>query len=72
MPADFEATLSDGPNGLALVQNGTFPNPITVAKLNGSHAALDLGLADATYQSGEQILRGEDRRKCASRASSPP
>lgn len=61
VPDDFEATLTDGGNGLALVQSDAFPNPITVAKLNGSHAAADLGLAGATYDAGSATLRGEDR-----------
>ncbi len=56
----FSAGLTNGANGLAFTQTvgGT---AITVAKLNNSAAAEDLGLLSTTYSVGTQTLQGQDR-----------
>ncbi|HYE63046.1 MAG TPA: flagellin [Phycisphaerales bacterium] len=62
-PTDLVATIPDGANGIALVQNATFPDPISVRALNNSKAAEQLGLLNTTYDFGSATLRGEDRAK---------
>lgn len=61
VPTDFSATLADGANGIALVQNPVFPSAPVVKALNNSSAAEQLGLEQATYDSATGMLRGEDR-----------
>ena len=62
VPADFEAALADGPNGITLIDN-TAPGAqdTSVETLNG-HAAEDLGLLDASFTAGAPAtLAGSDR-----------
>jgi flagellar hook-associated protein 3 FlgL len=63
VPADFEAGLGDGPNGLSLRQNAAFAGPITVADKNGSPAAAQLGLLSGAYDATTGTFRAEDRAK---------
>ena len=56
----FTAGLTNGANGLALTQT-VGGAAITVAKLNNSAAAEDLGLLNTTYNSGTQTLQAQDR-----------
>ncbi len=62
VPADFEAVLVDGANGIALTDNtGPVVQNTQVSTLNG-HAAEDLGLLDAVYTAGAPaVLAGDDR-----------
>lgn len=62
VPADFEATLADGPNGITLVDNtGPVVSSTGVVRLNG-YAAEDLGLLDGTLTPGTPaVLAGSDR-----------
>jgi flagellar hook-associated protein 3 FlgL len=60
VPADFEAMLSDGPNGIVLRQNPAFATPIEVAQANNSPAAQQLGLLNGTWDSTTGRLRGAD------------
>jgi flagellar hook-associated protein 3 FlgL len=64
-PADFEARLSDGGNGIVLLDNTGGAGTLTVEQLNG-RAAEDLGLLNSTLTSpapGTTMLAGEDRAK---------
>jgi flagellar hook-associated protein 3 FlgL len=58
--SDFRAGLSDGANGLVLTQNAAFTGTISVAALNGSLAAADLGLASGSYDAASASLRAQD------------
>jgi flagellar hook-associated protein 3 FlgL len=62
VPADFEATLADGANGITLVDSTGPPTQSTsVTRLNG-YAAEDLGLLDGTFTGGAPaVLAGSDR-----------
>jgi flagellar hook-associated protein 3 FlgL len=62
-PTDCVATLVDGENGIAFVQNPAFPDPISIRTLNNSSAASELGLLDGTYDVPSATLRGADRAK---------
>jgi flagellin-like hook-associated protein FlgL len=63
VPADFEAALGDGPNGIVFTQNSSFTNAMTIAAQNGSPAAEQLGLLDGTYDPPTSSFRAEDRAK---------
>jgi flagellar hook-associated protein 3 FlgL len=63
VPADFNAGLSDGANGLTLTQNASFGTAILVTAKNQSQAADDLGLIDGTYNAGTSSWQGTDRAK---------
>lgn len=65
VPGDFEAGLSDGPNGLRFAQNGAFAGEITIEQQNNSPAAEHLGLSDGAYDAASATFAGEDRAKVA-------
>jgi flagellin-like hook-associated protein FlgL len=58
---DFEATLTDTANGIALIQAGGISGAITVDGNNNSTAASQLGLLDGTYDDAAGMLLGQDR-----------
>lgn len=60
---DFEATLTDGANGIAFVQSSALAadGPIAVVGRNNSGAAEDLGLLAGTYDAGSATLVAQDR-----------
>ena len=61
VPADFEAILADGVNGIVLSDNTGGGGTITVTTLYG-HAAEDLGLLDGVFAPGvPATFSGEDR-----------
>jgi flagellin-like hook-associated protein FlgL len=62
VPADFEATLADGANGITFVDStGPASQETSVTRLNG-HAAEDLGLLDGAFTAGAPaVLAGSDR-----------
>ena len=60
---DFAAGLGAGSNGLTFWQAIAFPGAISVAPVNGSAAAENLGLLNASYDSTSASLTGEDRAK---------
>lgn len=62
VPADFEAGLADGPNGITLTDNtGPTVQQTGVTRLNG-YAAEDLGLLDGAFTPGAPaVLAGSDR-----------
>jgi len=62
VPADFEARLADGANGITFVDaTGPAVQNTSVSRLNG-YAAEDLGLLDATFTGGAPaVLAGTDR-----------
>jgi flagellar hook-associated protein 3 FlgL len=62
-PTDCVATLTDGDNGIAFVQNPSFPDPIAVRALNNSRAADELGILNGTYSFASATLMGSDRAK---------
>lgn len=62
-PGDLVAGLSNGANGLTLVQSPTFPNAITVTGQNNSPAADQLGFSKGTYFPTSATFIGEDRAK---------
>jgi flagellar hook-associated protein 3 FlgL len=62
-PTDLVATIPDGANGIALVQNTAFPDPIAIKALNNSQAAAGLGLLNTTYDFASATLTGSDRAK---------
>ncbi|MCG3122966.1 MAG: hypothetical protein GIKADHBN_01372 [Phycisphaerales bacterium] len=55
------AGLSDGTNGIRLVQDSTFTGPMRVVATNGSTAAEQLGLLKGTYDPATSTLAGQDR-----------
>lgn len=57
---DFNATLTDGANGIAFVQT-VGPGAIGVTKLNNSAAAEDLGLEGGNYNGGSATFIAQDR-----------
>lgn len=57
------AGLSDGGNGIRLIQDSTFSNAIRVTANNNSQAAEHLGLANATYSAASSALQGVDTAK---------
>jgi flagellar hook-associated protein 3 FlgL len=61
VPADFRATLLDGSNGIALMQNAAWATAPSVASANNSQAADQLGLLSATFDPATSSLRGADR-----------
>lgn len=61
VPADFEAVLGDGANGIELRQNQTFPSALTVERRNNSAAPEDLGLLDGTFDLPTGTFRAADR-----------
>lgn len=63
VPADFQATLADGANGIALEDTLGGGGAISVQSLNG-HAAEDLGLLGGSFSAGAPArFAGEDRAK---------
>lgn len=63
VPADFEATLGDGSNGLVLRQNAAYTSALTVSDTNSSPAAEQLGLLDGSYDPATSTFRAQDRAK---------
>jgi len=63
VPADFEAGLGDGANGLVLRQNSSFTSPLTVADKNASPAAEQLGLLSGVYDPTTTSFLATDRAK---------
>lgn len=63
VPGDFEAALSDGPNGIVLAQNAGFAGPLSVDRQNNSPASEQLGLDGGTYDAASATFAGEDRAK---------
>ncbi len=63
VPADFQAGVSDGPNGIQFTQTGSYSNAITVAIKANSPAATQLGLAGGSYNASTGTFRAEDRAK---------
>lgn len=57
------ASLSDGPNGITLSQDPSFPGPIQTSSLNNSPAAEQLGLLGANYDPASSTMRGQDRAR---------
>jgi flagellar hook-associated protein 3 FlgL len=60
---DLVATMGEGANGIQLVQNPAFPNPVSVKSLNNSQAAGDLGLLDGSWDAASATFSGSDRAK---------
>lgn len=63
VPADFQATLGDGANGIVLTQNSAYPGALSVRRENNSPAMEHLGLADGTYDASSASFVGADRAK---------
>jgi flagellin-like hook-associated protein FlgL len=61
VPADFEAALSDGGNGIMLRQNAAYAGPISISAQNNSPAAGDLGFLDGAFESATGTFRAADR-----------
>jgi flagellar hook-associated protein 3 FlgL len=61
VPGQFEAMLSDGPNGIVLRQSGAFTGAIAVEGKNNSPAAEQLGLLAGSYDAATGSLRAADR-----------
>lgn len=62
-PTDFSAGLGSGSNGITFWQSSAFTGAISVAPVNGSAAAENLGLLNASYDATSASLTGEDRAK---------
>ncbi len=62
-PTDVVAQLADGANGINLVQNGSFPQALTVAQANNSTSAQQLGLLNGSYSSTTGTYAGTDTAK---------
>ncbi len=62
-PGDFQATLTDGANGIAFVQSAgqAAGGPIEVKGSNNSGAAEDLGLLSGSYDAASATLVAQDR-----------
>lgn len=60
---DFTAQLSDGPNGIALVQDSAVGGVLAVTQRNNSPAAEQLGLLEGTFDAATSTLLGKDRAK---------
>jgi len=61
VPADFEAVLADGANGIVFSDNTGGGGALTITNLNG-RAAEDLGLLDGTFTAGAPAtFAGTDR-----------
>jgi flagellin-like hook-associated protein FlgL len=63
VPGQFEAALSDGSNGIMLVQADQTGGPLQVQRRNGSPAAEQLGLAGGTHLGDGNVLVAEDRAR---------
>ncbi|MFO0860489.1 MAG: flagellin [Phycisphaerales bacterium] len=63
LATDLVAQLADGANGITLVQNGSFGQPISVTQANNSSAAEQLGLLKGTYNAGTGTFAGTDTAK---------
>jgi flagellar hook-associated protein 3 FlgL len=63
VPADFAATLGNGPNGITFIQNPSFSGAIGVQDQNNSPAARQLGLLDGVYDPSTGTFRADDRAK---------
>ncbi len=63
VPADFEARVGDGANGIEFIQSAAFPGALTVSSRNNSPAAEQLGLLDGDYDPSSGTLRAEDRAR---------
>ncbi len=62
-PTALRASLADGPNGITLTQDPSFPGTIRSASLNNSPAAEQLGFLSASYDPATSTLRAEDRSR---------
>lgn len=62
-PTDFSAGLGSGSNGITFWQSTAFSGALSVAPVNGSAAADNLGLLNASYDATSASLTGEDRAK---------
>jgi flagellin-like hook-associated protein FlgL len=62
-PTALRASLADGPNGITLTQDPSFPGVIQSASLNNSPAAEQLGFLSASYDPATSTLRAEDRSR---------
>jgi flagellin-like hook-associated protein FlgL len=62
-PADFNAGLSNGSNGIVLHQNASFASAIKVEPQNNSQAADGLGLLNGTYDATTSDFRAKDPAK---------
>jgi flagellar hook-associated protein 3 FlgL len=60
VPGDFRAMLSDGSNGIVLLQSGSFGGVLTVEGENNSPAARQLGLLGGTYDASAGRFQGQD------------
>lgn len=58
---DFEASLSPTANGIVLAQGAGVSGALTVAHVNNSPAASQLGLLGGTWDDAQNLLLGEDR-----------
>lgn len=63
LAGDLVAQLSDGANGITLVQNAAFTQAIKVEQANNSAAARQLGLLSGTYNAGTSTFVGTDTAK---------
>lgn len=63
LATDVVAQLADGANGITLVQNGAFPQALTITQANNSTAAGQLGLLNGTYNSTTSTYSGTDTAK---------
>ncbi len=61
-PTAFSAGLSNGGNGIVLSQESSF-GTMRVGALNGSPAAENLGLLNATYDAGTGTITGADKAR---------
>ncbi len=67
LPANsLVAGLASDGNGITLVQDPSFPNPVTVLPENNSQAAAQLGLFGGTYDPATSTLKGQDNAKVRS------
>ncbi len=61
VPADFEARVGDGANGIEFRQNAAFTGALAISSRNNSPAAEQLGLLDGSYDPPSGTFRAEDR-----------
>ncbi|MBY0114238.1 MAG: hypothetical protein K2Y21_15610 [Phycisphaerales bacterium] len=63
LATDLVAQLADGANGITLVQNNTFGQPIKVEQANNSTAGTQLGLVGGSYNGATSTFSGTDTAK---------
>ncbi|HEX8878295.1 MAG TPA: flagellin [Phycisphaerales bacterium] len=63
LATDLVAQLADGANGITLVQNNTFTQPVKVEQANNSTAGTQLGLVGGTYNGATSTFVGTDTAK---------